>query len=69
MGEPFLESILPHLRVKQRQARLLLDFIAHKRGTQQGHVGNRFAPLSADTMALREAFYREVSALNARGTD
>ncbi len=69
MGEPLLQSLLPHLRIKQRQARLLLDFMAHKRGTQQGHVGKYFAPLCVETMALREAFYREVSALNARGTD
>ncbi len=68
MAEPLLRTLLPHLRIKQRQARVVLDFIAHKRGTRQEHAGRGFAPLPAETVARRDAYYRTVSGLNARGT-
>ncbi len=68
MGKPLLEALLPHLRLKHRQARLLLEFIAFKHANHQGHLGRSFAPLAPDVVALRESYYQEVSGLNARGT-
>ncbi len=68
MAAPVLTLLLPHLRIKYRQARLLLDFIAHKRETPQGRFGRSFASLSPAEIATREAFHKDVSAPNARGT-
>ena len=65
--EPLLLAIRPHLRIKRRQARILLQFIGHRRKTRQGRVGRSFARLPDGVMAYREAIFVRMRKLNARG--
>lgn len=67
MVERLLSSVMSYIRIKQKQACLLTDFMRHKNGTRQGHNGRYFAPLPAEVMALRESFRKRVGGLNARG--
>ena len=70
-----IDWILPrlslHLRIKRRQAQVLMDFVRHVRGTRQGRQGKNgrfFAPLPAEIIAQREAFRGLMRQLNAKGT-
>lgn len=62
-----LSLIEPYLQVKRSRARILLQFIGHKRRTKQGHVGRSFARLSPWVLTYRETLYRRMRELNARG--
>ncbi len=67
--EPLLSSIGPELKLKDRQAKILLQFIEHKRSTVQEQEGGakRFSRLPEEIIDIREAFYQEIRRLNARG--
>lgn len=67
MVEQLLFSALPSLRVKRRQAVVLLQFIKHKQRTRQGRDANGFALLPRRVVATREALYRRMKELNAKG--
>ncbi len=56
-----------HLRVKSRQAQILLEFVRHKRDSDQRRSGHYVTGLSQDVLELREAYYLRMKALNARG--
>ena len=65
-----LSSLMPHLRLKQEQAEVMMDFISHQRSSRQGREGRNgrfFAALSDGVIAYREGLYRHMRALNARG--
>ena len=71
--KPFLEAMLPFLRGKQKQARLLLDFIAHKKsfkrykGSTEGEARGGSAPLGLKEIAYRERVWNAVRLLNSKG--
>jgi len=64
---PLLRSIRPHLRIKGKQADLLIDFARHKTSTQQGRSGRCFAALPGEVVVFRENLYNRVHELNAKG--
>lgn len=65
----FLEDILPYLRLKRRQAELILEFINNKkafaRGKREGRGGS--SPLTSGEISYRESLRRAVSLLNEKG--
>ena len=65
--ERFLLAVQPHLRIKRRHAKILLQFIGHKKETRQGRMGRAFAPLPLRVVAYRENLYLRVKKLNAKG--
>src|SRR6266568_1502869 len=65
--ERLLHPILPHLRVKRKQAELLLRFIQHRSQTSPRRMGTRATPLPDQVVALREGFHARMRELNARG--
>jgi len=65
--ESVLNSVRPFLRIKKRHAKILLEFISHKKKTRQGHVGKTFASLPRAVVAYREALYQRIRILNAKG--
>ncbi len=65
--EPLLLSVRPHLRIKRRHTRILLRLISHKKNTRQGRIGKSFAPLPLGVVTYREALYRRIRKLNAKG--
>lgn len=67
MVEELISSIGPHLRLKRKQADLLLEFIRHTKGTPQIRKNGRFAPHTKQVVDIRESFYRRAKALNAKG--
>lgn len=70
MVERILRSVMPHLRIKREQARVLSKLIRHRQRTRQGRRGPNgrfFAPLPSDVIAFRERLWRRVRELNARG--
>lgn len=70
MVEGVLRSVMPYLRVKREQARVLSKLICHRRGTRQGRRGRNgryFAPHPDEIIAFRERLHRLVRDLNARG--
>lgn len=68
MVGPLLQLVEAHLKVKRKQARVLQDFIRHRRTTKQGRNGHGFAALPTKVVAFRENLRREIKALNRRGT-
>ncbi len=64
-----LRRVTPFLRVKGRQAEILLDFIDHMRETPQSRTGDgrSFAPHPPEVMEFRETLYRCMRTLNAKG--
>lgn len=63
-----VERLAPHLRVKSRQAKALLDFVDHIRRchrTRNRH--GQLQPLSAWELRTRRTMYRRLKLLNARG--
>jgi hypothetical protein len=59
--EPFLKRILPYLRLKKEQAKIMLEFL------ETGcYTGTREAPPSR-IVALRDILYTELSQLNKTG--
>lgn len=67
MVEALLSAVGLHLRLKRKQAAVILELIRHKRRTRQGRVGRFFAPLSSQVVAFREALYLRMRKLNAKG--
>lgn len=67
MAGRILRAVKPYLRVKRRQAEVLLNFIRHKARTRQGHHGRFFAPLPRKVVSFREDLYRKIRKLNAKG--
>ena len=67
MVEPILLLMLPYLRVKRRQAHVMMTFIRHKKRTRQGREGRYFAPFPDKVIAYREDLHRRIRALNAKG--
>ena len=65
----FLTDILPHLRLKTRQAEIVLEFIEKKRafarGKRKGRGGS--SPLTPAEIEFRERLRREVRILNTKG--
>jgi len=68
MIESLLSSVAAHLRVKSKQARILGDFIRHRKATKQGRRGRGFLPLPAKVVAFRESLRKEIKELNRRGS-
>lgn len=65
---PHLLSLLrPHLRIKRRQAEVLLDLIRHVRETPMNRKGKFWIPHPKSVIDFRERLYQRVKALNARG--
>jgi len=58
-----LESMLPHLRVKQKQAKCAIRFASVLRGK------NRSKPLTVEEMKVRHGFMEEMRELNRGGRD
>jgi hypothetical protein len=56
-----LLCLLPHLRIKRRQAELTLSFLNLMAPSNPGHVRNR---LDAEQLRAREVLYDEVTQLN-----
>lgn len=67
MVEQVLTVIMPHLRLKRKQAAVLRQFLRHKKRTRQGRRGSYFAPLPDEVVAFREGLYRRMRELNAKG--
>lgn len=44
--EKLLLAVLPHLRVKEKQAKVMLDFIGYKKNTVEGRIGGCWTPYS-----------------------
>ncbi len=65
--ERFLSVVGPHLQIKRRHAKVLLQFIGHKKKTRQKRVGRAFAPLPQRVVAYRESLYLQIKKLNAKG--
>lgn len=60
--KPFLQNILPFLRLKRRQAEICLEKIK----VQQAHPGS---PYTESENAQNELWYKEIRLLNQRGKD
>ena len=65
--ERLLSLVGPCLHIKRSRARILLQFINHKKKTKQRRVGSGFAPLPANVLGYREYLYRRMKELNAKG--
>jgi len=65
--KPLLLAVRPFLQIKTRQARLLLQFIRHRKRTHQRRIGRGFARLPAGVIAYREALFLRMRKLNAKG--
>lgn len=61
--EPFLTLVLPHLRLKKRQAELTLIFI------ETVKAGGPGRDTTNETLILRDEIREEVRTLNKRGTE
>ncbi len=66
--ERFLGDLLPYLRLKKKNARIILEFLMTKnafaRKKRRGRGGS--APLSDEEIALREEFRRTVRLFNRK---
>lgn len=62
-----LPRLRPHLRLKQRQADHVLEFIDHVRSTVRTRNGRFFAPHPKYVMEFRDALYRRMRGLNMKG--
>lgn len=63
-----IETVSPHLRVKARQAKALLEFAHHIRSCKRRRdEKGRLLPLSEWQMGIRRAFFRRLKLLNVRG--
>lgn len=62
-----LSQVRPHLRIKQRQADIILDLIRHVRETPMNRKGKFWIPHPKNVVDFRERLYQRVKALNARG--
>ncbi len=65
--KPLLLAVRPFLQIKARQAKILLQFIRHRKRTHQRRVGRSFARLPAGVIAYREALFLRMRRLNAKG--
>jgi len=65
--EPLLRAVEPHLRLKRRNARIVMRFIDHRKRTHQGRAGRFFGHLPKRVIAYREALYQRMKQLNAKG--
>lgn len=65
--ERLLSLVGPCLHIKRSRARILLQFINHKKKTKLRRVGRGFAPLPASVLGYREYVYRRMKELNAKG--
>jgi len=63
-----LRAVGRHLRIKRKQAAVLIEFIEQKRAAKQRRDGSRSAPLPARVIAPREGYRRRIRELNARGS-
>jgi hypothetical protein len=68
MIESLLLPVEAHLRVKRKQARILIDFVRHRKATKQGRNGRGFAPLPPKVLAFRESLRKEIKHLNKKGS-
>src|SRR6266567_511172 len=67
MIESLLGRVEPYLRIKARQARILNEFIRHRRTTTQGRNGRGFAALPRHVVVFRERLRRRIKDLNKKG--
>jgi len=65
-AEKVLKLLLPHLKLKKKQAEIALEFQQYKRKTTpRGRVENgKYASLTDEAFKTREAFKQQISALN-----
>lgn len=64
----FLESIMPYLKGKRRQAELVLEFEHNKKRYKRTvYRGKGSAPLSEEETKYRDGLRDEIKKLNARG--
>lgn len=69
-AKEFLEDILPYLRIKNDQARIILEFINTKNGFLRKKRLNKrggSSPLSCDEINHREGLRLAVQGLNSKG--
>ena len=63
-----LTALQPFLRLKARQAEIVLELLEASLWNNKWHKGTKGRPrLSDDELARREALYQEIRALNHRG--
>jgi len=65
--KPLLLSVGPHLRIKRTQARILMQFIRHRKRTHQRRTGRCFGRFPPGVIAYRESLYQRMKKENARG--
>lgn len=63
--EAILRQVLPYLRVKRRQAEMVLQLLAFRKAERQTRLVCR--PRSAETLAHYRQFHADMKALNRRG--
>ncbi len=66
-AERLLMVVVPYLRVKAKQASILMEFMRHKRNTVPSRNGGDFARFPKSVQEIREAYYQQLKRLNARG--
>lgn len=62
-----LARLRPYLRLKRKQADLVLEFINHVKDTVQTKEGRFFAPHPKRVVEFRDTLYRKMKGLNMRG--
>jgi hypothetical protein len=64
-----LLDLLPYLKIKNRQAIIVLEFIENKKGFARGKRKGRggSSPLTRDEVEFRERLRRQVRLLNSKG--
>lgn len=66
--EPLLSAVGRHLRIKAKQARILIEFIRHQRTDKRARKGRRNFSLSAEALAFRESLRGRIKKLNRKGS-
>lgn len=64
-----LSRVMPHLRIKQRQAEFLLEFISHVKRTVQRQNQRGWISHPKEVTEFREYLYQQMKRLNARGIE
>ncbi len=65
----FLGCILPYLKGKRMQAKIILEFIENKKGFRRHSLGQGkgSAPLGAEEIKYREKLWLKIKSLNSKG--
>jgi len=65
----FLKKMLPYLKAKQDQAKLILEFIKYKKSFKRKSLGRGYgsAPLGQEEINFRQNLYDKIRILNSKG--